>query len=191
MTDTATHRLQTQEIRRTLRHGRRQHRAVHGRAAPATICTIAATTFSMSPTSRRVRRNRAPARARQVAQRRRTRGLQDQTEGAARRTGRREGDPRATAAVGSPDGRDAHGRFRARLPEPGEGRSQHAGARDIADKLMASLGSMLLYWYPLQPQRQAHRCRERRRFDRRPLPAPAARQDVRSKLVGARRCTPR
>jgi 2-methylcitrate synthase len=31
------------------------------------------------------------------------------------------------------------------------------GARDIADRLMASFGSMLLYWYHLQPQRQAHR----------------------------------
>jgi len=28
-----------------------------------------------------------------------------------------------------------------------EGRSQHPGAKDIADRLMAHLGSMLLYWY--------------------------------------------
>jgi 2-methylcitrate synthase len=31
------------------------------------------------------------------------------------------------------------------LPEPND--HNHAGARDIADRLMASLGSMLLYWY--------------------------------------------
>jgi len=31
------------------------------------------------------------------------------------------------------------------LPEAGD--HNHAGARDIADRLMASLGSMLLYWY--------------------------------------------
>ncbi len=51
-----------------------------------------------------------------------------------------------------------------------------AGARDIADKLMASLGSMLLYWHHWTQQRQADRRRDRRRFDRRPLPASAARQ---------------
>ena len=38
---------------------------------------------------------------------------------------------------------------------------------------MASLGSMLLYWYHW-PQRPAHRGGDRRRHDRRALPAPAA-----------------
>ena len=51
-----------------------------------------------------------------------------------------------------------------------------AGARDIADRLMACLGSMLLLLVPLQPHGPAHRRRDRRRLDRRPLPAPAARR---------------
>ena len=41
------------------------------------------------------------------------------------------------------------------------------GARDIADRLIASFGSMLLYWYHYSHERQAHRSRDRRRFDRR------------------------
>jgi 2-methylcitrate synthase len=46
----------------------------------------------------------------------------------------------------APDGRDAHRRLRAglRLPEKDD---HNTPARDIADRLMASLGSMLLYWY--------------------------------------------
>ena len=43
---------------------------------------------------------------------------------------------------------------------------------------------------PLQPQRQAHRVRNRRRLHRRPLPAPAARQEA-ARARGSRRCTPR
>jgi 2-methylcitrate synthase len=49
---------------------------------------------------------------------------------------------------------------------------------------MASLGSMLLYWYHYSQQRPAHRGRDRRRLDRRPLPAPAARPPP-SASVGA------
>ena len=59
------------------------------------------------------------------------------------------------------------------------------GARDIADRLLASLGSMLLYWYHWTPSSQANRRRNRRRFDRRSFPAPAARQDS-ARAVGAR-----
>ena len=38
-------------------------------------------------------------------------------------------------------------RLGAGLRAAGEGRPQQPGARDIADRLMASLGSMLLYWH--------------------------------------------
>ncbi len=47
------------------------------------------------------------------------------------------------------------------------------GARDIIDRLMASSGSMLLYWYPLRLQRPRHRGRNRGRHDRRPFPPSA------------------
>jgi len=50
-----------------------------------------------------------------------------------------------------------------------------AGAKDIVDRMMASLGSMLLYWFHFAPKRQAHRRGDGRRLDRRPLPASAAR----------------
>ena len=46
------------------------------------------------------------------------------------------------------DGRDAHRRLGAGLRAAREATTTtRAGARDIADRLMASLGSMLLYWY--------------------------------------------
>ena len=45
------------------------------------------------------------------------------------------------------DGRHAHRRLGAGLRAAREGRPQHPGARDIADRLMANLGSALLYWY--------------------------------------------
>ncbi len=59
-----------------------------------------------------------------------------------------------------------------------------AGARDIADRLMASLGSMLLYWHHFA-QRQPHRRRDRRRNDRRSFSASAARQGA-GRGTGAR-----
>ena len=37
-----------------------------------------------------------------------------------------------------------------------------AGARDIADRLIACLGSMLCYWYHYSAQRPAHRGADRR-----------------------------
>ena len=58
------------------------------------------------------------------------------------------------------------------------------GARDIADRLLACLGSMLLLLVPLRHAGRRHRRRDRRRLDRRALPAPAARQAA-AGLVGA------
>ena len=75
-------------------------------------------------------------------------GVQDEAEGAARPAGEREGGARVAARIQPSDGRDAHRRLGARLRAAGEGRPQRIpGAKDIADRLMASLGSMLLYWY--------------------------------------------
>jgi 2-methylcitrate synthase len=61
----------------------------------------------------------------------------------------RRGEGRAgrTAAVGAPDGRDAHRRVRAGLRGAGEGRPQPPGRARHRRPLMACLGSMLLYWY--------------------------------------------
>ena len=50
-------------------------------------------------------------------------------------------------AAQPPDGRAAHRRVGARLREPEKDDHSPAGARDIADRLLACLGSMLLYWY--------------------------------------------
>ncbi len=60
------------------------------------------------------------------------------------------------------------------------------GARDIADRLLASLGSDALLLASLQPRAAPHRGRDRRRLDRRALPAPAARTAAPSARVGAR-----
>ena len=60
---------------------------------------------------------------------------------------RGQGGAGVTAPRQPPDGRDAHRRFDPGPRAAREGRPQPAGARDIADRLMASLGSMLLYWY--------------------------------------------
>ena len=49
-------------------------------------------------------------------------------------------------------------------------------ARDIADKLIASFGSMLLYWWHFTRNGRRIDVRDRRRQRRRALPAPAARR---------------
>ena len=69
------------------------------------------------------------------------------------------------------------------LPEKDD--HNRAGARDIADRLMASLGSMLLYWY--------HYSHDGRRIEvetdddshRRPFPASAARRSAAGSWVRA------
>ena len=74
------------------------------------------------------------------------------------------------------------------LPEKDDhnvaGRARHRRPADGVARLDAAL------LVPLQPQRPAHRGRDRRRFDRRALPAPAARQAGRASS-GCGRCTPR
>ena len=60
------------------------------------------------------------------------------------------------------------------------------GARDIADRLMASLGSMLLYWYHYAHQRPPHRGRDRRRFDRRRISCTCCTASRRRRRIGAR-----
>ena len=60
------------------------------------------------------------------------------------------------------------------LPEKDE--HPEAGARDIADRLLASLGSMLLYWHHFVELGAPDRGGDRRRGDRRALPPPAARR---------------
>ena len=59
------------------------------------------------------------------------------------------------------------------------------GARQIADRLMASFGSMLLYWYHFSTHGKRIETRDRRRFDRRALPASAARQEAAQNWVRA------
>ena len=60
----------------------------------------------------------------------------------------------------------------------------HPGARDIADKLMASLGSMLLYWYHWSHNGRAIDVETDDDSHRRPFPAPAAWRSA-ARVVGA------
>ncbi len=65
---------------------------------------------------------------------------------------------RARNAAGgrASDGRDAHRRSVLGCVLPEKDDHNAAGARDIADRLMASFGSMLLLLVPLRAQRPAH-----------------------------------
>ena len=93
---------------------------------------------------------------------------------------------RADPGDGAPDGRPAHGRFRARLRSAGRpGSRGRRGARDVADRLVASHRVDALLLAPLSRDRQAHRGRDGRRLGRRALPAHAARQAAVGEL-GAR-----
>jgi citrate synthase len=78
-------------------------------------------------------------------------------------------------------------RLAAACPKANDHKS--AGARDIADRLLASLGSMLCYWYSLRARRAAHRRANRRRFDRCAFPALCCM--ARPSAPGCVRCTPR
>jgi citrate synthase len=73
--------------------------------------------------------DRAPAGARQAAERRRTERLQDQAEVAARPAGHRQGGARSAAGLEPSDGRDAHRRVGAGLRAAREGRPQRRRAR--------------------------------------------------------------
>ena len=154
-------------------------------AAPATTCTTAATTSSTSPTRANSRRSptcwstascrpspSSPPTRRSCES---LRGLPEPVKEMLERIpGRR-----------ASDGRDAHRRARrwARvLPEKRRPRrARRARHRRPADGL-ARLDAALLV--SLEPQRQAHRRRDRRRLDRRALPAPAARPHAEA-AVGA------
>jgi hypothetical protein len=155
MTESQSH-LQAEEIRRPVRRHRRQHRTVLGRQdrqRPA----LPRLRHPRRRRHLRIRRNRLPAGARQTADRRRTEGLQDQAEIAARPAAGAEGRAGSAAGVGPPDGRDAHRRVGAGLHAAGEGRPQSAGRarhRRPPDGVVRLDAAVLV---PLQPQRQAHR----------------------------------
>ena len=117
--------------------------------APATTCTTAATTSSRSPSSCEFEEiayllihgklpNARRARRLQGASCKALRGLP-----AARARG-----ARGAARRGASDGRAAHRRLGARAARCRRRTTTASpGARDIADRLIASLGSMLAYWY--------------------------------------------
>ena len=167
--------IQTQEIRCPVRSRCRQYRAVHG-GPQRQRSALSRLRHPRRRHDLRIRGDRPSARARQAADARRARRLQEQAAVAARHSGGTEGGTRAAAGIDPSDGRHAHRRFGARLPVAGEGRSQPsrcARHRRPPDGL-ARLGPALLV--SLCRQRQAHRRRDRRRFDRRTFPASAARQ---------------
>ena len=147
-------------------------------AAPATTCTIAATTSSTSPTSCEFEEiahllvhgklpNARGARRLQGASCKRLRGLPGAGAHGARGSCRPRRHPMDVMRTGVSV-------LGCALPEKDDHNA--AGARDIADRLMASPRLDAAVLVPLQPQRPAHRRRDRRRLDRRALPAPAARR---------------
>ena len=125
----------------------------------------------------RVRGGRAPADPRQAAERSGARRLQGASSsacaGCRRRCARRSSSCRPSSHPMDVM-RTGVSALGCTLPEKDD--HSAAGARDIADRLIASLGSMLVYWYHYSHTRPAHRRRDRGRFDRRALPAPAARR---------------
>ena len=122
----------------------------------------------------RVRGNRPPARPRHATERPSASRLQGEAALASRLA--ESGAVRARSAAGrcASDGRHAHGRLGARLRAAREGRPQRARRarhRRPADGLVRLDAALLV---PLEPQRPAHRRRDRRRLGRRAFPAAAA-----------------
>src|SRR5450432_1408635 len=105
---------EAQEIRCAVRRGRRQYRTMHGwpQRQRSALSRLRHPRFCWYL---RVRGNRLPARARQIADAGATERLQGETEIAARHTHVGESSAGATAGVGASDGRDAHGGIGARL----------------------------------------------------------------------------
>jgi 2-methylcitrate synthase len=113
----------------------------------------------------RIRGNRLPADSRRSAESQRARALQGEAQApcvrcpAVRTVLEAIGRRRTRWTCCAPASR----RSAAAFPEKDD-HTAPAGARDIADRLIASQGSMLTYWYHFQPTRPAHRGRDRRRF---------------------------
>ena len=139
--------VQAEEIRGAVGRDRGQHRAVHRRPhrqRPA----LPRLRHPRDRHRERVRGDRPPADPREAAQPRRARGLQDRS--CARCAGCR---PRCAAplevlpASSHPMDvlRTGVSVLGCTLPEKDD--HDAAGARDIADRLIACLGSMLVYWY--------------------------------------------
>ncbi len=148
-------RPEAEEIRRPVRRRRRQHRAVHRRAAPATTCTTAATTSSTSPTTAEFEEiayllvhGKLPNAAELAA-------YKAQAQGAARPAGRScrtslermpaGAHPMDVMRTGVLGARQRAARSATTTSSP--------SARDIADRLMASLRLDAALLVPLQPQR--------------------------------------
>ena len=115
-------------------------------AEAATICIIVAT-ISAPCRDLRVRRDRLSADLRKIAHPGGTRLLQAQAQVAAWIARLGEAGTRGTAILGPPNGRHAHGLLSPGTCLPEKEDHSEPEARNIIDRLMASLGSMLLYWY--------------------------------------------
>ncbi|ABA51649.1 hypothetical protein BURPS1710b_A1736 [Burkholderia pseudomallei 1710b] len=170
-------RFQAEEVGCAVGRRGGQYRALHGRQ-DRQRSALPRLRHSRYRRLERIRGNRAPARARDAAERDRAGRVQGEAARDARAAREREGGARMDSGVRAPDGRDAHRRIGARHRAAREGRPQPAGRarhRGPADGL-ARLDAAVLV--SLFAQRPAHRNRNRRRFDRRAFPAPAARQDA-------------
>jgi hypothetical protein len=149
-------RFQTQEVGGPVGRDRRQYRAVHrrqDRQRPA----LPRLRHSRHRDALRIRRDRLLAGSREAAERARAGRVQSQAQVAARSL-----PPRAGRLEQLPDGSirwtccaPVYRRSAAAFPEAAQ--RIRRGARDIADRLLASLGSMLCYWYHFAQFGQAHR----------------------------------
>ena len=167
---------QAEEIGGLVRRSRGQHRALHRGHEAATICTTAATTFSTSPRTANSRRSPicwctrscriAPSSPPTRPSSRACACLPKAVLTVARAAARRRAIRWTCCAP-------ACRRSAASEPEA-EGHPVE-GARDIADRLLASPRLDALLLASLRARRPAHRARDRRRFHRRAFPASAAR----------------
>jgi hypothetical protein len=114
-------------------------------AKAATTCTIAATTLPTWPRTASLKKWRT-CYPRQAAHRRRAGRIQKRCLHPAQFARRSEAGAR-NSRPHAPHGRAAHRRLRPRLCTAGGPDHNDAGARSIADTLLASQPSMLLYWH--------------------------------------------
>jgi len=139
-------RFQTQEVGGLIRRNGRQYGAVHG-GQDGQRSALPGLRHPRYRDSMRVRGDRPFVGAREITEPVRTGRVQDEAQIAARAAPRRPHGVGTAAGDQSSHGCSAHRSLGAGVSAAGSSEHPMAGARDIADRLLASLGSMLCYWH--------------------------------------------